>query len=30
MELVAGVLGPELARKAFYDNAVKLYRPRVL
>lgn len=27
MELIAGVLGAELARKAFHDNAVKLYRP---
>ncbi|MBL8832605.1 MAG: amidohydrolase family protein [Rhodospirillales bacterium] len=30
MELIAGVLGPELSRKAFHDNAVKLYRPRSL
>lgn len=30
MALVAGVLGPELARKAFYENAVALYRPRGL
>lgn len=27
MELIASVLGPELSRKAFHDNAVKLYRP---
>jgi predicted TIM-barrel fold metal-dependent hydrolase len=30
MALVAGVLGPELSRKAFYDNAAALYRPRRL
>jgi predicted TIM-barrel fold metal-dependent hydrolase len=28
MALVAGVLGPELARRAFHDTAAKLYRPR--
>jgi predicted TIM-barrel fold metal-dependent hydrolase len=30
MALVASVLGPELARKAFWDNAVELYRPKGL
>ncbi|MBI3505587.1 MAG: amidohydrolase family protein [Proteobacteria bacterium] len=28
--LVEGVLGPELARKAFYDNAMELYRPKAV
>lgn len=28
--LVAAVLGPDLARKAFYDNAVALYRPKAI
>jgi predicted TIM-barrel fold metal-dependent hydrolase len=30
MQLIAGVLGADLARKAFHDNAVKLYRPKAL
>ncbi len=30
MALVAGVLGPELARMAFFDNAVALYRPSLV
>jgi predicted TIM-barrel fold metal-dependent hydrolase len=30
MALIEGVLGPELARRAFYDNAVELYRPRAV
>jgi predicted TIM-barrel fold metal-dependent hydrolase len=30
MALVAGVLGPELAHKAFYANAVALYRPKAI
>ncbi|MBI1243482.1 MAG: amidohydrolase family protein [Alphaproteobacteria bacterium] len=30
MTLIASVLGPELSRKAFYENAIKLYRPRTL
>jgi predicted TIM-barrel fold metal-dependent hydrolase len=30
MTLVAGVLGPELARKAFFGTAVKLYRPKTI
>jgi len=30
MALVAGVLGPDLARKAFYETAVALYRPKAI
>jgi predicted TIM-barrel fold metal-dependent hydrolase len=30
MALVAGVLGPELGRMAFFDNAVALYRPSLV
>jgi predicted TIM-barrel fold metal-dependent hydrolase len=30
MALVSGVLGPALARKAFYDNAMVLYRPKAV
>ncbi len=30
MALISGVLGPALARKAFYDNAMALYRPRAV
>jgi predicted TIM-barrel fold metal-dependent hydrolase len=30
MALVAGVLGPKLARKAFFETAVALYRPKAI